>query len=87
MSFGPVAMAVAMAVAVAAAALIQPLVWQLSYATGAWYKGKKKSTNNNAGVHGEKKKHSYAAGENINWYSRYGEPYGGSLKTKDIVNI
>ena len=28
----------------------------------------------------EKKEPSYTVGRNINWYSHYGEWYGGSLK-------
>ena len=34
----------------------------------------------NAGEGVEKKEPSYTAGENVNWYSHYGEQYGGSLK-------
>ena len=28
----------------------------------------------------EKREPSYAVGGNVNWYSHYGEQYGGSLK-------
>jgi len=28
----------------------------------------------------EKREHFYAVGRNTNWYSHYGEQYGGSLK-------
>ena len=34
----------------------------------------------NAGEGVEKKEASYTIGGNINWYSHYGEQYGGSLK-------
>ena len=34
----------------------------------------------NAGEGGEKREPSYTAGGNVNWYSHYGEQYGGSLK-------
>ena len=34
----------------------------------------------NAGEGAEKKEPSYTVGENVNWYSHYGEQYGGSLK-------
>ena len=38
----------------------------------------KKSTNAGEGV--EKREPSYSAGGNANWYSRYGEQCGDSLK-------
>ena len=34
----------------------------------------------NAGEGEEKKEPSYNVGGNVNWYSHYGEQYGGSLK-------
>ena len=34
----------------------------------------------------EKKEPSYTVGGNVNWYSHYGEQYGGSLKTKNRIN-
>ena len=34
----------------------------------------------NAGEGLEKREPSYTVGENVNWYSHYGEQYGGSLK-------
>ena len=34
----------------------------------------------NAGESVEKRKHSFTAGGNVNWYSQFGEQYGGSLK-------
>ena len=34
----------------------------------------------NAGEGVEKKEPSYTVGGNVNWYSHYGEQYGGSLK-------
>ena len=40
----------------------------------------KKSTNNNAGEGVEKKEPSYTVDGNVNWYSHYGEQYGGSLR-------
>ena len=30
----------------------------------------------------EKRETSYTVGTNVNWYSHYGEQYGGSLKNK-----
>ena len=38
----------------------------------------KKSTNAGEGV--EKREPSYTFGGNVNWYSHYGEQYGGSLR-------
>ena len=32
----------------------------------------------------EKKEPSYTVGGNVNWYSHYGEQYGGSLKKLKI---
>ena len=40
----------------------------------------KKSIKINAGEGVEKKKPYYTVGGNVNWYSHYGEQYGGSLK-------
>ena len=40
----------------------------------------KKSTNKNAGEDVEKTEPSYTVGGNVNWYSHYGEHYGGSSK-------
>ena len=34
----------------------------------------------NAGEGVEKREPSYTVGGNVNWYSHYGKPYGGSLK-------
>ena len=34
----------------------------------------------NAGDGVEKREPSYTVGGNVNWYSHYGEQYGGSLK-------
>ena len=34
----------------------------------------------NAGEGVEKREPSYTVGENVNWYSHYGEKYGGSFK-------
>ena len=34
----------------------------------------------NAGEGVEKREPSYTVGGNVNWYSRFGEQYGGSLK-------
>ena len=34
----------------------------------------------NAGEGVEKREPSYTVGRNVNWYSHYGEQYGGSLK-------
>ena len=34
----------------------------------------------NAGERVEKREPSYTVGGNVNWYSHYGEEYGGSLK-------
>ena len=36
----------------------------------------------NSGEGVEKKEPSCAVGGNVNWYSQYGEQYGGSLKNK-----
>ena len=33
----------------------------------------------------EKMEPSYTVGRNLNWYSHYGEQYGGSLKKLKIV--
>ena len=36
----------------------------------------------------EKRELSYAVGESVNWYSHYGEQYGGSLKkTKNRITV
>ena len=35
----------------------------------------------------EKREFSYTVGGNVNWYSHYGEQYGGSLKTKNRATI
>ena len=41
----------------------------------------KKSTSIlNTGEGVEKREPSYTVGGNVNWYNRYGEQYGGSLK-------
>ena len=40
----------------------------------------KKSRTINAGKGVEKREPSYSVGGNVNWYSYYGEQYGGSLK-------
>ena len=40
----------------------------------------KMSTPVNAGEGVEKREPSYTVGEKINWYNRYGEYYGDSLK-------
>ena len=40
----------------------------------------KKSTNNKCWEGVEKREPSYTVGGNVNWYSHYGEQYGGSLK-------
>ena len=40
----------------------------------------KKSTNNNAGEGVEKREPSCTVGGNVNWYSHYGEQYGGFYK-------
>ena len=36
----------------------------------------------NAGEGVKKREHSYTVGGNVNWYSHYGEQYGGSLKNQ-----
>ena len=36
----------------------------------------------NAGESVEKKEHFYIVSGNVNWYSHYGEPSGGSLKNR-----
>ena len=38
----------------------------------------------NAGEGVEKREHPCTAGGNVNWYSHYGEQYGGSLKTRQL---
>ena len=43
--------------------------------------GKKKPTNNKYCREYSGREPSYAVGENVNWYSHYGEHYGGSLKS------
>ena len=40
----------------------------------------KKSTNNKCWTGLEKRGPSYTVDGNVNWYSHYGEQYGGSLK-------
>jgi len=40
----------------------------------------KKSTNNESGEGVERKESSYPIGENVNWYSHYGEQCGSALK-------
>ena len=35
----------------------------------------------------KKKKSSYTAGRNVNWYSHYGEQHGGSSKIENIATI
>ena len=40
----------------------------------------KKSTNNSAGEGLKKREPSYTVGGKVNWYSCYGEQYGGSFK-------
>ena len=35
----------------------------------------------------EKKEPSYTVGVNVNWYSHYGEQYGGSLKKLKRVTV
>ena len=35
----------------------------------------------------ETREPSYIVGGNVNWYSHYGEQYGGSLKSKNRVII
>ena len=40
----------------------------------------KKSTNNKAGEDVKRRGPAYTVGENVNWYSLYGEQYGASLK-------
>ena len=41
----------------------------------------------NAGEGVEKREPSYTVGEKVNWYSHYGEQYGGSLKKKTNVEL
>ena len=52
--------------------------------TSTWQKPKWSSSKNlqtiNAGEDVEKREPSHTVGENVNWYSHYGEQYGGSLK-------
>ena len=50
---------------------------------GYHQKGYKQQTAN-AGVVVEKGETSYAASENVNWYSHYGEQYGSFLKKLKI---
>ena len=40
----------------------------------------KKSTNNKFWGGVEKREPSYTTGRDVNWYSHYGEQYGGSLQ-------
>ena len=35
----------------------------------------------------EEREPSYTVGRNVNWYSHYGEQYGGSLKNKNRITI
>ena len=41
----------------------------------------------NAGEGVVKRESSYTVGGNVNWYSHYGEQYGGSLKTKNRATL
>ena len=41
----------------------------------------------NAGEGVEKRELSYTVGGNVNWYSHYGEQYGGSSKVKHTFTI
>ena len=41
----------------------------------------------NAGEGVMKREPSHTFDGNVNWYSRYGEQYGGSLKTKNRANV
>ena len=41
----------------------------------------------NAGKHIEIRQPSYTVGGNVNWYTHYGEQYGGSLKKKKKLKI
>ena len=41
----------------------------------------------NAGEGVGRKEPSYSVGRAVNWYSHYGEQYGGSLKTKNRTTI
>ena len=45
-----------------------------------YYKRQEKTS---AGENMEKREHSYTVGENVNWYSHYGKPYGSSSKNKN----
>ena len=47
----------------------------------------KKSTGNNPGEGVVKKESSYTVGKNVNWYSHYGEQYGGSLKKENRTSM
>ena len=47
----------------------------------------KKSTDKNAEESVEKREPSCTVGGNVNWYSHYGEQYGGSLKTKNRATM
>ena len=42
--------------------------------------GSKNLQTKNTGEDVEKKEPSYTVGGNVNWYSHYGEQYGGSFK-------
>ena len=35
----------------------------------------------------EKREPSCTVGGNVNWYSHYGEQYGGSLKEKTVIDM
>ena len=47
----------------------------------------RKSTNNKCWRGCEEREPSCTVGGNVNWYSYYGEQYGGSLKTKNRTTI
>ena len=53
---------------------------------GIWTSSKKKKNLQtiNAREFVEKGELSYTVGQNINWYNKYGEQYGVSLKNKNI---
>ena len=60
---------------------------EVSHHTGQNGHDQKNLQTINAGEGVEKREPSYTVGANVNWYSHYGEQYGGSLKNKNRTTI
>ena len=60
--------------------------WGITSHQSEWPSSKNLQTIN-AGEGVEEREPSCTVGGNVNWYSRYGEQYGGSLKSKTKITI